>query len=87
MDTGRSRYEHAALRCDRTDAGDGCGEGTEADQKDVLNLPAHLSANDCVGRLNRCSFSCCISKKKKRLYTSGDESVQELWKPHGGLDN
>lgn len=53
------------LCCDRPDAGDGCGEGMEADQKDVLNLPPHLSANDCVGCPNRCSFSCCISRGRR----------------------
>ncbi|KAA8584237.1 hypothetical protein FQN60_008022, partial [Etheostoma spectabile] len=33
LETGRSSYEHAALRCDRTTDGERRGEGTEADQR------------------------------------------------------
>lgn len=33
LEKGRSSYEHAALRCDRTNDGERCGEGTEADQR------------------------------------------------------
>lgn len=46
------RYEHAALRCDRTDDEQRRGEGTEADQRGCFEFTSSPQLNGCVGRLN-----------------------------------
>lgn len=84
--TGRSKYEHAALHCDRC-----CGEawGRNRGGSDwmfwILHLPVNLSSRQ-LSKLVSCSFSCCTSEVdvwgttglKMNLYRSFG-NLMEAW--------
>lgn len=68
------RYEHAPSRCDRNDALGGCGERTKAEQRGCFEIHQFSSKlGPAAHGGSRAAF--------------GDEPVQELWEPHGGVGN